>query len=101
MIEAFKENRIDVGIGLTESWVAGLAKEGALHPSPPKGLQKPYHILSAYTLSPLRWALSTGANRQDVSNIKDLQGKRVGISRFGRLVAKPPSCSCSSWLIIS
>ena len=85
MIEAFKEGRIDVGIGLTEAWVAGLAKAGAVNPA--SGIkQKPYHILSAYTLSPLRWALSTGAKREDISAIESLKGKKVGISRYGRYV---------------
>ncbi|KAI9716160.1 MAG: hypothetical protein M1828_000443 [Chrysothrix sp. TS-e1954] len=85
MIEAFKESRIDVAIGLTEAWVAGLAKAGALHP-PQNAQQMPYHILSAYTLSPLRWALSTGAERNDIPSVEGLKGKKVGISRYGRYV---------------
>ena len=83
MIEAFKESRIDVGIGLTEAWVAGLANHGALVID---SATKPYHIVSEYVSSPLRWALSTGSRRDDVRSVDDLRGRRVGVSRMGRYV---------------
>lgn len=77
MIEAFHNREIDVGIGLTESWIVGLSKttdqaDGA----------QPYHIVGSYTLSPLTWAISVGAN-SDIKSTEDLKGKKVGISRVG------------------
>lgn len=83
MIEAFEKDEIDVGIGLTEGWVAGLCKKGSAAAS---NKPRPYHITGAYTDSPLRWALNTGGTRQDVHNVEDLKGKKVGISRYGRYV---------------
>lgn len=76
MIDAFKKQEIDVGIGLTEAWVVGLTKNA----------DKPYHMVGAYTLSPLLWAISTGGMREDISVVEELQGLKAGISRFGRLV---------------
>lgn len=81
MIEALKEGRIDLGIGLTEAWVAGLAKSNAFSPS--ENQEKPYHIVAEYVRSPLRWALSTGGERDDVTSVGNLRGKRVGVSRLG------------------
>lgn len=81
MIEAFEKDEIDVGIGLTEAWVAGLCKKGSATAS---GKPQPYHVVGAYTESPLRWALSTGGKRQDVNEVGDVKGKKVGISRYGR-----------------
>lgn len=86
MIEAFTANEIDVGIGLTEAWVAGMARDYAKHvqktPDGKDPWQK-FHIASTYVESPLRWALSTGAERKDVTDVKGLRGKKVGISRIG------------------
>lgn len=81
MIEAFNDKEIDVGIGLTEAWVAGLGKRVADE----KG-ERPvqtYHITGKYTTSPLLWALSTGGQRKDINNVNELRGKKVGISRYG------------------
>jgi len=81
MIEAFNNNEIDVGIGLTEAWVAGLGKRFADE----KG-ERPiqtYHITGKYTTSPLLWALSTGGKRTDIKSVQELKRKKVGISRYG------------------
>jgi len=85
MIEAFQANEIDVGIGLTEAWLAGYLKHAAAQPqqNSERQINLPYHITSPYTLSQLRWALSTGPHRDDINNAEDLKGKKVGISRFG------------------
>jgi len=77
MIQSLKSNEIDVGIGLTEGWVGGLAKDG------PKPI---YKIYGTYVESPLRWAISTGAKRNDITEVQGpggLEGKKVGISRIG------------------
>ncbi len=85
MIEAFQANEIDVGIGLTEAWLAGHLKQAAAQPqlNIERQINMLYHITSPYTLSPLRWALSTGPHRDDINSVEDLKGKKVGISRFG------------------
>ncbi|KAI0398337.1 hypothetical protein F5Y17DRAFT_454336 [Xylariaceae sp. FL0594] len=76
MITAIRSGEIDVGIGLTEAWVAGLGKE-----------EKPgdagYHIVGTYVETPLCWAISTGSNRPDISSVESLKGKKIGISRPG------------------
>ena len=82
MIEALKDERIDVGIGLTEAWVAGLAKCEAFSSAGDQS-QKPFHITSEYVRSPLRWALSTGGGRNDMRNVSGLRGNKVGVSRMG------------------
>ncbi|KAK9373797.1 uncharacterized protein V1513DRAFT_402317 [Lipomyces chichibuensis] len=72
MIKALKENDIDMAVGLTEGWVAGLGNRRA-----------EYKIVGTYVQSPLRWAISTGDNREDIQSIADLQGKCFGVSRLG------------------
>ncbi|KAK9262387.1 hypothetical protein V1519DRAFT_491139 [Lipomyces tetrasporus] len=72
MIKALKENDIDLAVGLTEGWVAGLGNNRA-----------DYKIVGTYVQSPLRWAISTGDNRDDIQSIADLQGKTFGVSRIG------------------
>ncbi|KAI9664213.1 MAG: hypothetical protein M1831_002392 [Alyxoria varia] len=99
MIEAFKDEEIDVGIGLTEAWVAGLAKHWiSLRGNNPEhgkkdaetGFEDPYRIVGEYVRSPLRWAVVTGRDRHDLGNLKDLlelgssRGTvKVGVSRMG------------------
>ena len=88
MIEAFKSGTIDIGIGLTEAWVAGIAKHWR---SAGKGVEDPYGIVGEYVRSPLRWAVVTGGERGDLGNLENLVevGRRrgnvkVGVSRMGR-----------------
>lgn len=87
MIEAFAANEIDVGIGLTEAWVAGMARDHARHMKDKPDSKEPwqtFHVDGTYVESPLRWGISTGADRADVTNVKGLKGMKVGISRMGR-----------------
>lgn len=76
MITSLQNNEIDVGIGLTEGWVAGIGKQGE---------KAGFKIVGTYVETPLCWAISTGANRElkDVSELKD---KKIGVSRIGRYV---------------
>ncbi|KFY32011.1 hypothetical protein V493_00603 [Pseudogymnoascus sp. VKM F-4281 (FW-2241)] len=76
MITAIRAGEIDVGIGLTEGWVAGLGKgdmEG----------DGGYRIVGTYVDSPLCWAISTGAQRNDIQSIADLKDSKIGVSRIG------------------
>jgi ABC-type nitrate/sulfonate/bicarbonate transport system substrate-binding protein len=73
MIQSLQSSEIDVGIGLTEAWVAGLAK----------GKEKAgYKIVGEYVASPLCWAISTGINR-DINEVSQLKGGKIGVSRIG------------------
>ncbi|KAI1505638.1 hypothetical protein F5X99DRAFT_214817 [Biscogniauxia marginata] len=76
MITAIRAGEIDVGIGLTEAWVAGLGKEDA----PGDG---GYRIVGTYVETPLCWAISTGAKRPEIASVSSLKGSKVGISRIG------------------
>lgn len=71
MIAALRSDQLDVGIGLTEAWVAGLAR-------PDPG----YRLIGSYVRSPLCWAISTGAARH-IESVEDLKGAKVGVSRVG------------------
>ncbi|KAK8079090.1 hypothetical protein PG994_002897 [Apiospora phragmitis] len=76
MITALREGEIDVGIGLTEGWIAGLGKED----TPGDG---GYRIVGTYVETPLCWAISTGAKRPEISSVSSLKGSKVGVSRIG------------------
>lgn len=84
MIASLRSADIDVAIGLTEGWVAGLAQ--------PSSSQKPeeqkkggggYKIVGTYVETPLCWAISTGAKREDIPDVSELEGKKMGVSRVG------------------
>ena len=84
MITCLSSNQIDIGIGLTEGWIAGLAK-AATENRPPG-----YTLIGTYVESPLTWAISTGAKREDIATsidpgewMKELKGKKMGVSRVG------------------
>lgn len=73
---------LDVAIGLTEGWVAGIARGEKVR------------IIGSYVQSPLRmaleianqgWAISTGPESK-YDSIPDLKGSPIGISRIGRFV---------------
>ncbi|KAK4897418.1 hypothetical protein LTR27_004938 [Elasticomyces elasticus] len=70
------EQAVDVAIGLTEGFVADLGKNGSKN-----GVK--YGLAGTYVTSPLCWAISTGADRKDVTSVESLKGKKVGVSRIG------------------
>ncbi|ODQ65138.1 periplasmic binding protein-like II [Nadsonia fulvescens var. elongata DSM 6958] len=72
MIQSLQSQEIDVAIGLTEAFVAGIGKGAEW-----------YKIVGTYVESPLCWAISAGRNRSDMLGDDDLQGKTIGISRIG------------------
>ena len=78
MITSLQANEIDIGIGLTEGWVAGLGK------APAEGRNGGSKILGTYVETPLCWAISTGSKREDMRGVEELEGKRIGVSRIGR-----------------
>ena len=74
MVQALKAAELDVGIGLTEGWVAALGKQGK---------EAGFKFVGTYVETPLCWAISTGSKRE-VSSVEELRGKKVGVSRIGR-----------------
>ncbi|CAK7270210.1 hypothetical protein SEPCBS57363_003989 [Sporothrix epigloea] len=75
MITALRAGDIDVGIGLTEGWVAGLGKAEAGAGG--------YQIVGTYVESPLCWAISSGIGRDDIPSVDALKGSKIGVSRIG------------------
>jgi len=77
MITSLRSDEIDIGIGLTEGWVAGLMNVQGQK-------EKGYSIVGSWVENPLRWAIVTGRNRDDINDVDDLrQHRRVGVSRMG------------------
>ena len=90
MIEALSSNTddadaIDIGIGLTEGWIAKLARLQG------EGTELPFKLVGGFVESPLRWAISTGHGRDEIqgaaegqgAGIQGLKGSKCGISRDG------------------
>ncbi|KAL9069325.1 MAG: hypothetical protein Q9161_005605 [Pseudevernia consocians] len=77
MITSLQSNEIDIGIGLTEGWVAGLGKAQA------ENKDAGYKMVGTYVETPLCWAISTGASREDVTGVEGLKGAKMGVSRIG------------------
>jgi len=77
MIAALRADELDLAIGLTEGWVAGLLT--------PEGQRlQGYRVVGSWVRSPLRWAVVTGRDRADIQTVRDLQAhRRVGVSRLG------------------
>ncbi|KAL4886282.1 hypothetical protein BJY04DRAFT_100242 [Aspergillus karnatakaensis] len=78
MITSLRAHEIDLAIGLTEGWVAGLAGKSA----PPES-EGGYKIVGSWVETPLRWAIVTGNERGELSGVEGLEGGRVGVSRLG------------------
>ncbi|KAL6722194.1 hypothetical protein ACLMJK_001301 [Lecanora helva] len=77
MISSIQSNEIDIGIGLTEGWVAGLGKAAV------EGKDAGYRMVGTYVETPLCWAISTGAKRENITEVQSLKGKKLGVSRIG------------------
>ncbi|KAH7395901.1 uracil-DNA glycosylase-like protein [Cadophora sp. MPI-SDFR-AT-0126] len=75
MITSLRSGEIDVGVGLTEGWVAGLGKDDV------EG-DGGYRIVGTYVETPLCWAISTGAKRE-INSVTDLKNGKIGVSRIG------------------
>ncbi|CCH44475.1 hypothetical protein BN7_4039 [Wickerhamomyces ciferrii] len=72
LIQSLEDNSIDIAIGLTEAFVRGIAQG-----------KENYKLIGTYVKSPLRWSISTGYNRDDLTNEDQLQDKSISISRIG------------------
>lgn len=77
MITAIRAGEIDVAIGLTEGWIAGLGKEN-LEPA-----DGGYRLVGTYVETPLCWAISTGTSRAEIQDVNSLKGGKIGVSRIG------------------
>ncbi|KAF1954273.1 hypothetical protein CC80DRAFT_418136 [Byssothecium circinans] len=77
MVTALQAGEIDIGVGLTEGWIAALGKAQAAQKD------AGFKAVGTYVETPLCWAISTGARRSELNGIKDLKGKKVGVSRIG------------------
>ncbi|KAL2074265.1 hypothetical protein VTL71DRAFT_8043 [Oculimacula yallundae] len=75
MITSLRSGEIDVGIGLTEGWVAGLGKDDVQDDGG-------YRIVGTYVETPLCWAISTGSKRE-INSVADLKNGKIGVSRIG------------------
>jgi ABC-type nitrate/sulfonate/bicarbonate transport system substrate-binding protein len=78
MITAIRGGEIDAAIGLTEGWIAGLGRSD-LDQNDDGG----YRLVGTYVDTPLCWAISTGANRPDITSVDSLKGGKIGVSRIG------------------
>ena len=77
MVTALQAGEIDIGVGLTEGWIAALGKAQA------KKEDAGFRAVGTYVETPLCWAISTGAKRDELQGIQDLKRKKVGVSRIG------------------
>ncbi len=77
MVTALQSGEIDIGVGLTEGWIAALGKAQAA-----KG-DAGFKLVGTYVETPLCWAISTGARRSELTGVHDLKGRKVGVSRIG------------------
>jgi ABC-type nitrate/sulfonate/bicarbonate transport system substrate-binding protein len=76
MVTALQAGEIDIGVGLTEGWIAALGKAQAAKQD------AGFRVVGTYVETPLCWAISTGAKR-DLTGIPDLKDHKVGVSRIG------------------
>lgn len=72
LIKLLNEGKVDIAVGLTEAFVADVAKGNDA-----------YKVVATYVESPLCWAISTGSGRSEITSAQDLAGKRIGVSRIG------------------
>lgn len=76
MITSLQSNDLDIAVGLTEGFVKALGNQSR---------DPEFRLVGTYVESPLCWAISTGAQRE-LYDVEGLNGKRIGVSRIGRLV---------------
>lgn len=77
MVTAIQAGEIDLAVGLTEGWISALGKAQAAKQD------AGFKIVGTYVETPLCWAISTGAKRDELRGVQDLKGKKVGVSRIG------------------
>ncbi|EUC42451.1 hypothetical protein COCMIDRAFT_103470 [Bipolaris oryzae ATCC 44560] len=77
MVTAIQAGEIDLAVGLTEGWISALGKAQAAKQD------AGFRIVGTYVETPLCWAISTGAKRDELKGVQDLKDKKVGVSRIG------------------
>ncbi|KAF2279877.1 periplasmic binding protein-like II [Westerdykella ornata] len=77
MVTSLQAGELDMAVGLTEGWISAICKAEVARKNPG------FKLVGTYVRSPLRWAISTGAGRDDIKGIADLKGGVVGVSRMG------------------
>ncbi|XP_014559747.1 hypothetical protein COCVIDRAFT_90931 [Bipolaris victoriae FI3] len=77
MVTAIQAGEIDLAVGLTEGWISALGKAQTAKQD------AGFKIVGTYVETPLCWAISTGAKRDELKGIQDLKDKKVGVSRIG------------------
>ncbi|KAL0466021.1 hypothetical protein QR685DRAFT_575644 [Neurospora intermedia] len=83
MITSLRSGEIDVAVGLTEGWVAGLGKDPSTTQDASFGTDGGYRLVGTYVETPLCWAISTGADRPEIQSVDSLKGGKIGVSRIG------------------
>ncbi|KAK4657600.1 hypothetical protein QC762_000810 [Podospora pseudocomata] len=78
MITAIRAGEIDVAIGLTEGWIAGLGKTEQTEEN-----DGGYRLVGTFVETPLCWAISTGNQRPEIQSVDSLKGGKIGVSRIG------------------
>ncbi|KAI4157450.1 MAG: hypothetical protein LQ342_008279 [Letrouitia transgressa] len=78
LVTSLRSNEIDIAIGLTEGFIAALAKP----PSTADNGQA-FKLVGTYVETPLCWAISTGSRQDDLGSADHLEGKKIGVSRIG------------------
>ena len=84
MVTALRAGELDIAIGLTEGWVAAMAKDLPLHgntEATPR--EHDFKFVGTFVETPLCWAISTGYDRVDITDVQNLKGKKSGVSRIG------------------
>ncbi|GAA6010613.1 hypothetical protein JCM10207_007765 [Rhodosporidiobolus poonsookiae] len=71
IMSAIKAGEVDLAIALTESLIAGIAKNTA-----------EFKLVGTYVTSPLNWAVIVGKDSK-YQKLDDLRGEKIGISRIG------------------
>ena len=82
IMSRLKANEIDVAIALTESLIAGIAKQTA-----------EFKLVGTYVTSPLNWAVIVGKESK-YQKLEDLRGEKIGVSRIGRCVRGGHTAMC-------
>ena len=75
MVESLKSSELDVGVGLTEGWIAGMGRTETAGA---------FKMIGTYVESPLCWAINISPSSETLETKSDLAGMIMGISRFGR-----------------